>query len=116
MDTGGVLRQAFTDVFSEIANGSSSLRLFRGVDASRLTPIYSSEHVLTGIFEVLGKMIAHSLIQGGPGFPYLARSIYWYIATGDLSEAVARCSFVDVGDHELACFVERVRMNFFVLK
>ena len=116
VDTVGVLRQAFTDVFSEIANGSSSLRLFRGVDASRLTPIYSSEHVLTGVFEVLGKMIAHSLIQGGPGFPYLAPSIYWYIATGDLSEAVARCSFVDVGDHELACFVERVRMNFFVLK
>ena len=116
VDTGGVLRQAFTDVFSEIANGSSSLRLFRGVDASRLTPIYSSEHVLTGVFEVLRKMIAHSLIQGGPGFPYLAPSIYWYIATGDLSEAVARCSFVDVGDHELACFVERVRMNFFVLK
>ena len=111
VDTGGVLRQAFTDVFAEIANGNSCLCLFRGIDASRLTPIYSSEHVLTGVFEVLGKMIAHSLIQGGPGFPFLAPSIYWYIATGDLSETVARCSFVDVGEHELACFIERVRIN-----
>ena len=56
-------------------------------------------------------MIVHSLIQGGPGFPFLAPSIYWYIGTGDLSEAVARSSFVDVCDHELACFVERVSLN-----
>lgn len=72
VNTGGVLQQAFTDVFAKIANGNSCLCLFRGIDASRLTPVYSSEHVLTGVFEVLGKMIAHSLIQGGPGFPFLA--------------------------------------------
>lgn len=63
VDTGGVLRQSFTDVFSEITNGNSCLRLFRGVDTSRLTPVYSSERVLTGVFEVLGKVIAHSLIN-----------------------------------------------------
>lgn len=108
VDTGGVLRQAFTDVFAELASGSSCLRLFRGAH-SRLTPVYSTEHVLTGVFEVLGKMIAHSLIQGGPGFPYLTPGIYWYIATGNLSEAVGRSSFVDIGDSELAGFVERVR-------
>ena len=60
---------------------------------------------------MLGKMIAHSLIQDGPGFPFLGPSIYWCVATGDLSEAVARCSFVDVGEHKLACFVERERIN-----
>ena len=113
VDTGGVLRQVFTDVFADLASGSSTcLRLFRGQDA-RLTPIYSSEHVLTGVFEVLGKMIAHSLIQGGPGFPFLAPGIYWYIATGDLSEAVGRSSFVDIGDHELAVFIERVSLMYF---
>ena len=71
VDTEGMLRQAFTDVFVEIATGSSGLRLFRGAERS-LTPICSSEHVLTYVFEVLGKMIAHSLVQGGPGFPFLA--------------------------------------------
>lgn len=114
VDTGGVLRQAFTDVFAELASGSSCLRLFRGAHA-RLTPVYSTEHVLTGVFEVLGKMIAHSLIQGGPGFPYLTPGIYWYIATGNLSEAVGRSSFVDIGDGELAGFVERVRAKHFHL-
>lgn len=109
VDNGGVLRQAFTDVFYEIAGGESYLRLFRGPNR-RLTPIYSSEHVLTGVFEVLGKLIAHSLIQGGPGFPFLAPVIYSYIATGDLSEAVARASCLDIGDTELASFIERVRL------
>ncbi|XP_022780115.1 uncharacterized protein LOC111321486 isoform X1 [Stylophora pistillata] len=108
VDTGGLLRQVFTDVFAELASGSSCLRLFRGMLA-RLTPVYSTEHLLTGVFKVLGKMIAHSLIQGGPGFPYLTPGIYWYIATGDLSEAVGRSSFVDIGDSELAGFVERLQ-------
>ena len=111
IDTGGVLRQAFTDVFHEIAGGESYLRLFTGHN-QRLTPIYNSEHILTGVFEVLGKLIAHSLIQGGPGFPFLAPGIYWYISTGDLSEAVARASCLDIGDAELASFIERVRFNF----
>ena len=52
------------DVFAELARGSSCLQLFRGPHA-RLTPVYSTEHALTGVFEVLGKMIAHSLIQSG---------------------------------------------------
>eukprot|EP00112_Aurelia_sp_Birch-Aquarium-sp1_P011558 Seg2427.11 transcript_id=Seg2427.11/GoldUCD/mRNA.D3Y31 product="hypothetical protein" protein_id=Seg2427.11/GoldUCD/D3Y31 len=106
VDTGGVLRQSFSDVFGEIAEEERYLRLFRGQHA-RLTPIYSSEHVITGIFEVLGKMIAHSLVQDGPGFPYLAPGIFWYIVTGDLSQAVGRSSFIDVGDMELAAFLER---------
>ena len=116
IDTGGVLRQSFSDVFGQIAEGEGYLRLFRGQHA-RLTPIYSSEHVLTGIFEVLGKMIAHSLVQGGPGFPYLAPGIFWYIATGDLSQAVGRSSFIDVGDMELAAFLERVReVQYYILR
>ena len=72
VDTGGVLlHQPFTDVFGEIASGGSYLHLFRDSN-QRLTPIYRSEHVLNGVFEVLGKIIAHSLIQGGPVFPFFA--------------------------------------------
>ena len=78
VDTGRVLRKAFTDVFAELARGSSSLR-------------YSE-------VSIVGKMIAYSLIQGGPGFPYLTPGIYWDIATGDLSEATGRSYFVDIGD------------------
>ena len=52
IDTGEVLRQAFTNVFHEIAGGESYLRLFTGHN-QRLTPIYNSEHILTGVFKFL---------------------------------------------------------------
>ncbi len=96
VDTGGVLRQVLTELFVEVVQGTGNFRLFTGPDG-RLSPVYSSEHILTDVFEVLGKVIAHSIIQGGPGFPYLAPGIFWYIAT----EAVARSSFVDIADGEL---------------
>ena len=108
VDSGGLLRQAFTTAFEAIAqNKVPGLRLFTG-QPNRLTPLYSSENLLTQIFETLGKMVGHSLIQDGPGFPYLAPAIYWYIATGDLNEAVGRASHVDVVDEDLMMILNKV--------
>ena len=70
--------------------------------------MYSSENLLTEIFEILGEMIGHSLIQDGPGFPYLAPAIYWYIATGNLDEAVGRASHIDVVDEDLLLILDKV--------
>ena len=96
MDSGGLLRQAFTSAFAAISqNKVPGLKLFTGQE-NRLTPVYSSENLLTEIFEIVGKMIGHSLIQDGPGFPYLAPAIYWYVATSNLEEAVGRASHIDV--------------------
>ena len=53
-------------------------------------------------------MIGHSLIQQGPGFPYLAPAIYCYIATGDLNEAISRASCMDVMDVELLTILDKV--------
>ena len=114
VDSGGMLRQAFCALFNLAANNQFlCLRLFTG-PPNRVTPVYSSEHILTGIFEVLGKMISHSLVQGGPGFPYLAPAVYWYVATGDLGEAIDKASIFDIIDPDLLGFVERV--SFFQCK
>jgi len=32
---------------------------------------------------VLGKYVAMSVVQGGPGFPYFLQAVYKYITTGD---------------------------------
>ena len=76
VDTGGVLRQAFTEFFSMVSHETENFRLFTGPDG-RLSPLYSSEHILTGVFEILGKVVAHSIVQGGPRFPNLAPGIFW---------------------------------------
>ena len=107
IDTGGVLRQAYEDAFLALAKGDTGLRMFQG-PFEHLVPIYRSDNVLNGVFEVLGKMVAHSMNQGGPGFPYLSPVIYWYIATGDLQQGIARASVIDISDGVLNSYVTRV--------
>ncbi|CAH3024410.1 unnamed protein product [Porites evermanni] len=75
----------------------------------RLVPIYRSDNVLNGVFEVLGKMVAHSMIQGGPGFPYLSPVVYWYVATGDLQQGITRASVLGISDGILEDYVTRIR-------
>ena len=56
------------------------------------------EAVMSGLLEMIGKMIAHSLAQGGPGFPFLARPCYYYLVTGDIMCAMAYCDVWDIPD------------------
>lgn len=109
LDTGGVLRQFYSDVFVALSQNGDHLKLFEG-EAKRQLQLFRSEHVVSGIFEILGKMIAHSLVQGGPGFPYLALVVYSYISTGDLQAALLHVSAVDVCDPILSTIIERVRL------
>ena len=111
IDSGGVLRQAYEDAFLALTKGDAGIQMFQG-PPERLVPIYRSDNLLTGVFEVLGKIVAHSLIQGGPGFPFLSPSIYWYVATGDLQQGLARASVVDISDGILEGYVTRVRPCF----
>ena len=111
IDIGGVLRQVLSDVFYSMANNEGVKNVFNG-DKYNKVPAFSNELVVNGLFEVLGKMIAHSLIQSGPGFPYLSPTIYWYLATGDLQIAIQKASCLDVDDIELAEYVTRVSLLF----
>lgn len=81
--------------------------MFKG-DPRRKVPIFSNAHVLTSIFEVLGKVIAHSLVQGGPGFPYLAPVIYSYISTGDLQMASLKVSVLNIKNQALSVVIDKV--------
>ena len=109
LDTGGALRQFYSDVFVALSQNSRGMKLFQGEPKRRL-PLFKSEHVMSDIFELFGKMIAHSLVQDGPGFPYLAPVVYSYISTGDLQAALLHVSAVDVCDPVLSNIIERVRL------
>ena len=77
-DSGGVLRQFYSDLFEGLVDGKLML-LFEGENASKV-PSYQPQVVMSGMFEMVGKMIAHSLVQGGPGFPCLALPCYYYLS------------------------------------
>lgn len=110
IDNGGLLREAYEDAFLALAKGDAGLKMFQG-PYDRLVPIYRSDNVLNGVFEVLEKMVAHSIIQGGPGFPYLSPVVYWYVATGDLQQGIARASVLDISDGILEDYATRVSVS-----
>ena len=70
IDSGGVLRHFYSDLFEGLVHGKLLL-LFKGEEAHKV-PSYQPQAVMSGMFEMVGKMIAHSLVQGGPGFQCLA--------------------------------------------
>ena len=107
VDAGGVLRQVYEDVFLRILKGDGGFQLFQG-PLDRVIPTYRSSTILSGTFELFGKIIAHSLVQDGPGFPYFCPTLYWYIATGDLQQGVARVSCIDILDPVLSEYVRKV--------
>ena len=83
VDTGGVRQQFFDDLFEFFAY-KDPFSMFSG-EICHLRPHHSPG--LLPLFKLLGTMIAHSLIQGGPGFPYFAPYVYWYLVTN--SEEIA---------------------------
>lgn len=94
IDSGGVLRQFYSNLFEGLVQGKLLL-LFEGEEA-RKVPSYQPQAVMSGMFEMVGKMIAHSLVQGGPGFPCLALPCFYYLVTGDVMCAFAYCDVWDL--------------------
>ena len=54
--------------------------MFEGQDQGRnLLPVNNDKAISGNLFAILGKAIVVSLINGGPGFPYLAPCVISYI-------------------------------------
>jgi hypothetical protein len=108
IDTGGVTRQFFTDVLCQLAKGE--LQLFNGLP-NRLRLAYGPQ--VLPLMKILGTIIAHSLLHEGPGFPYFAPFVYWYLVTGCEERALPYVSIRD--DLSLSCIqiVKKVSVAYF---
>ena len=87
-DSGGALRQFSTDRFTKLAN-----TYFAGEE--KKVPVYNSDILLCGIMKIIGIIIVHSLLQGRPGFPFLSKVVYWYVATGNVDAVVEHLTVED---------------------
>ena len=106
IDTGGVLRQFFTTVKEKFINGGM-FKMFEGPQ-ERLLFNFKQSCLAAGIPQILGKLVAQSLVHGCGGFPHLAPSHFYYIATGDLQKASAYASIHDVYDSEKRDILHKV--------
>ncbi len=85
VDTGGVRRQVFAQVFKTVAF-SDRLHLFEG-PPNRRRPFFRISNLSARILKLLGKIIGHSLILDHQGFPYLSPACYNYMV-GNFDQAL----------------------------
>ena len=95
IDTGGVRRQVFSQVFERLAF-SDQFGLFDG-PPHRRRPAFRISSLSAGVMKLVGRVIGHSIILDGVGFPYLSPACY-YTMVGDQDKALLLCSPEDASD------------------
>ena len=104
IDTGGIRRQIYTQVYFEFAH-NKHMHLFDG-ETHLLRPATSAIARSSGILKILGKMLSHSIYQDGIGFPYLSPLCYWYLI-GNKNMAIEHVSLADIPS-DSASFIKEV--------
>ena len=75
----------------------------------RLLFNFEQSCLAAGIPQILGKLVAQSLVHGCGGFPHFAPSHFYYISTSDLQKPSAYASVYDVYDSEKREILEKVQ-------
>ena len=98
IDGGGPKREFFTILLRELLSSSASIRLFEGRDNIFL-PMHNTDALRSNLYKVAGRMIASSIVQGGPGFPNFPIGLYKYFQKqepNDLIDYIGKEDVVDV--------------------
>lgn len=91
VDTGEVSRHFFSQLLQVISE-----MFFQGTNYK--SPIYNADTVASGMMKYNGRIIEHSTLLGGPGFPVFSPSVYRYIATGDVNAAMVMLKYGDCSE------------------
>lgn len=79
VDAGGVVRQFYTDVIEQLQSGCQDIpQLLEGKERRKL-PVHNADTVLSGLMEIVEKIIAHSIAQTGVGVSCLSPAVYAYM-------------------------------------
>ena len=90
-DTGGVLRQFFTDLLTEITNS-----YFHG--SYYKLPLYNIKIVSSNVFKYIGTIAVHSILHEGPPLGIFSPGVYRYLVTGDIQATMGKITIDDCSD------------------
>uniref|UniRef100_A0A7M5U424 CUE domain-containing protein n=2 Tax=Clytia hemisphaerica TaxID=252671 RepID=A0A7M5U424_9CNID len=82
-DYGGVLNHCYTLFFEQFRK-----QCFLQCESGYFLPVYQSSVIVTKLYVKLGTMIAHSISQDGPGFPFFCPSLFYYLVHGSINESI----------------------------
>jgi len=104
-DTGGVLRQFYTDLLQKCID-----TYFEG-DAYKM-PVYN---VANGpILTVIGKIVVHSILQEGPGLPIFSPAMYNYLVTENVDRTLNVLTTEDCSIH-VKYYIDEVTVCFHII-
>ena len=102
IDAGGLCRHFFTLISHEIID-----KLFEG-NPGNMLPKISANTILCEIYVAVGKVIAHSIVHGCQGLPFLSSAAYNYICNGSISEAASFVTLEQVASGVYAHYIKQV--------
>ena len=109
IDGGGPKREYFTLLLASLLSPNISVRLFEG-QSGRILPIHNADALRAHLFKVAGKVVASSIVNGCPGFPYFspAAYTYTYLVTNSIEEVLEVFSVDDVPDIQILEIINQV--------
>lgn len=113
IDGGGPKREYFTLLVRELLSASSTVRLFEGRDGKYL-PFHNTDALRSKLYLVAGRMVASSIINGGPGFPHFSQAVWQYILSQDTDRLTEHLTKDDVVDYEVIEAINKVKGRFLV--
>ena len=109
VDAGGPTLEFLWLALSQMKNGDGhQISLFEGASYGHLLPIHRSSYLDSGLYYVFGKVVAHSILHGGTGFPGLSPAMARFITDGEPDLASAFVSVEDIPDLEYKDIIEQV--------
>ena len=114
IDGGGLSKEFFYLVLTKLRDGdpNTGISLFEGAP-DHIVPIHCSSSLDSGRFHLFGKILAHSILQGGIGFIGMAPAVAKYIATKSIDEAATLVSIEDIPDLEYRDYAQKVLRVYF---
>ena len=101
VDGGGLGREYFPLLLKSILSPCTQFKLFEGTSLL-------CNHCTTQMFKVAGRMIAASIVNGGPSFPYLSPAVYKYLTSKSTENVLPDITRSDVVDYEVLQAIDKV--------
>ncbi len=98
VDAGGPTKEYFNGLMKDLQTGGyKGIRFFEG-ESGHLTLMYDYDLLSSGVFQIVGKMILHSVINGCRGIAGLSPAVETYILTGSRDTILEFLTVEDIPD------------------
>lgn len=111
-DAGGPTKEYFYSAIESLFNVDPifGVSLFTG-ERGHYVPLMNMDAISSGCFKMVGKLLAHSVLHGGPGLPGLAPAVRKYLVSGSVIDAADLVSVEDIPDIDLRDLIENKVCN-----